>query len=97
MLNILVLILRLAVFMQIITIMFSLRCAWFLVRNGNNKEAPAIGSKLCGSTVPQTIVGHGNELFVQFYSDLHPRRKGFQIRLKEGKYKTGRYQCVFNL
>ena len=54
------------------------------MRDGNNKERPPIGGKMCGYNLPQPITGSGNELFIEF----HPKgysKKGFQIQLKEGK------------
>ena len=71
------------------TIFILLRCDWLLIRDGSNKEAPPIGSKMCGSTVPQPIVGSGNELFIEFHSDgveTPNTIEGFQIQLKEGRY-----------
>ena len=61
-----------------------LRRGWLLVRDGNSKEAPTIGSKMCGSNSPQAIIGSGNELFIEFNAMGH-FKPGFQIVIIEGK------------
>ena len=55
------------------------------VRDGDNASANLIGSKLCGSTVPATIVSTGNALFVRFKSDHSVVGKGYKIKVTAGK------------
>ena len=35
--------------------------------------------KYCGDTIPPTLISKGNELFIQFQTDISGREKGFQI------------------
>ena len=58
---------------------------WLEVRDGDNSSANLIGSKMCGSTVPTTIVSTGNALFVRFKSDYSVVKKGYKIKVTAGK------------
>ena len=60
---------------------------WILVRDGNSKDAPIIGDKLCGSNIPQPVTASGSELYLEFHSDGSSTEKGFQLTVKEGLYQ----------
>ena len=59
---------------------------WLLVRDGDSKDAPIIGDKLCGTNIPQLVTASGSELYLEFHSDQYDTRKGFQLIVKEGSY-----------
>ena len=67
------------------------RYDWLEVRDGGSESSKLIGSKMCGSTLPQTIESSGNELFVKFHSDYSVVKTGYKIRAKLGRL----YVCVF--
>ena len=54
-----------------------------LVRDGNSKEAPLIGDRLCGRSVPQPVIGSGDELYLEFHSDSRNAESGFKLIVKE--------------
>ena len=56
---------------------------WLLVRDFNNTQAQAVGTKLCGKNIPQPIIGSGNALYLEFHSDEATEQKGFQLKVKE--------------
>ena len=62
-----------------------LRWDWLEVRDGGNENAPLIGSRLCGSSLPGVITSTGNELFVRFHSDGSVVSTGYRIRVDLGR------------
>ena len=58
---------------------------WFEVHDGADESAPMIGSKLCGSSIPEAIISSGNALFVKFHSDFSVVSTGYKIRADLGK------------
>jgi len=55
-------------------------CRWdyLEIRNGGFATSPLIG-KYCGTSVDQTIVSHGNRLYLKFATDASSNHRGFQI------------------
>ena len=44
------------------------RYDWLEVHDGGSENAPIIGNKLCGNSIPDSIIASGSELFVAFHS-----------------------------
>ena len=72
-------------YLKLFQIIIVFRYDWLEVHDGDNANSPLIGSTLCGSNIPQTIVSSGNELFVHFTSDGYVPSTGYQIRVVSGK------------
>ena len=54
------------------------------VRDGADGNAPLIGNRLSGSTVPSPILSSGNALYLKFHSDRMGFRSGYRILITTG-------------
>ena len=52
---------------------------WLQIHDGRDSSSPIIGSKMCGSTIPNNIVSSENNLHLRFRSDHSVPEKGFNI------------------
>ena len=67
------------------TLFYIKRHDWLEVREGDNKTADLIGSRLSGFEVPGPINSRGNGLFLQFHSDNYYSFSGYRILVDIGK------------
>ena len=56
---------------------------WINVYDGRSVYSAQIGDKLCGSSLPTTIVSSGNDLFIRFRSDIIRNKPVFQLQVEE--------------
>ena len=57
---------------------------WLELYDGSDTNAPRIGERLCGATIPTTIYSSGNELFLRFHSDdSSDKDRGFRLNVQE--------------
>ena len=61
--------------------LFLHRYDWLEVHDGASESSPLIGTKMCGSNLPQNIKSTGNELFVKFHSDYSVTSTGYEVRV----------------
>ncbi|KXJ24165.1 Tolloid-like protein 1 [Exaiptasia diaphana] len=70
-----------------------------IIRDGNNTTSPLLG-KACGNKkTPKEFFSTGNQLFVQFTTDLTTQKKGFiaeYSRVKSKKEKNKKYKTKKN-
>ena len=55
------------------------------VRDGDSANSNLIGSKLCGTTIPDPIESSGSSLTLIFHTDGSTVRTGFEIITEEGR------------
>ena len=67
------------------SIIVIIRWDWFEIRDGDNEGAPLIGSRICGSSAPNSITSSGNQLFIKFHSDSSVTKTGYRVRVDIGK------------
>ena len=69
---------------------------WLEITEGGSSTSSVIGSKLCGSSNPGTIVATGNSVTLYFHSDESVTSSGFKLKIEEGKveiyFKTKEYR-----
>ena len=58
---------------------------WLEIRDGDSPSSPIIGSRLCGSSNPGTIISTGNSVTLIFHSDFSVAASGFKINIEQGK------------
>ena len=54
------------------------------IYDGGTSNSPIIGSKLCGTNVPQLIASSSNELLIQFHSDDNDVNGRYRIKVESG-------------
>ena len=55
------------------------------VRDGDSENSNLIGSKLCGTTIPDPIESSGSSLTLIFHTDVNTVETGFEIVTEEGR------------
>ena len=67
-------------------------CAWdwLEIRDGDSADSSLLGSKLCGTTNPDSIESTSNTLTLVFHTDSSVIRSGFMIKAELGKSNFGR-------
>lgn len=77
-------------------ILFLSRCPFDYVEfhDGGTHMSRLIGSRLCGSSLPGTIVTTENVMFVRFRTDNSIAHAGFKARYSIGEYGDNSF-CYF--
>ena len=51
--------------------------------DGVRLDAPRIGGRICGNTLPEPLVSSSNELMIRFWSDVSVSGNGYKILVEE--------------
>ena len=63
---------------------------WVEIRDGDNKNANLIGSRLGGSAIPDAMESSGSYMTIVFYTDGSSTRTGFRILTERGESKSNK-------
>ena len=71
------------------------RCDWIEIFDGVRLGAPQIGGRICGNSLPETVISSSNELMVRFWSDASVGGIGYKILVEEiGKIIKWSCNCL---
>ena len=63
----------------------SCRYDYLEVRDGESSSSNLIGSRLCGTTIPEAVESSGSSMTLIFHSDSSVERSGFRLIAELGK------------
>ena len=64
----------------------SCRYDYLEVRDGESSSSNLIGSRLCGTTIPEAVESSGSSMTLIFHSDSSVERSGFRLIAEVGKH-----------